>query len=215
VPWLGEFESRPLARQFQTSWTRSTVLTGTARGDGNMSNKVIWAIASAFLTTTSAWAGANYESGLSSCTTINCAGMTIRGVQQVNDPFFIQVFAREGECLRLDVSTQTEDAAMLITATTVGDFLPVDDVAGLRPVAGIDPVPQTGWYTVAVSYFDYSDLLVRFTLEYGRYNTGNPNCSQATEAIPMAPAQLKPAIDRAFKVSSPAADSSKTTDQRD
>ena len=167
-----------------------------------MSNKLGWIVGFTFLTTTSAWAGAHYESALSSCTSINCAGMTIRGIQQENEPFIIQVFAREGECMRLDVSTQTEDTALLIVSTAVFDNLVIDDrdpPADLRPVLGLDPVPQTGWYTVAISYFDYSDLFTRFTLEYGRYDGGNPNCSQATESIPMVPAQLKPAIDPASK----------------
>jgi hypothetical protein len=173
-----------------------------------MSTRVIGFLAAALLTTTSAWAGANYESGLSTCTTLNCAGMTIRGIQQSNEVFLAQVYAREGECLRLDVSTQTEDTALLLIATTAGDSLLEDDTVGLRPVLGIDPVPQTGFYTVAISYYTYETepLDVRFTLEYGRYNGGNLNCTQASEAIPMAPAQLKSLDHAAFKASKPVAD---------
>ena len=62
-----------------------------------MLNKFGSAIAGVFLTTTAAGAGPHFESALSTCTTINCAGMTIRGIQQANKPFVIQVFGREGE----------------------------------------------------------------------------------------------------------------------
>ena len=156
-----------------------------------MLHKIGLVVASTFLTS-AAWAGSHFESTLSSCTTINCAGMTIRGLQQANEPFVIQVYARAGECLRLDVSTQTEDTAMMLISTTAGDFITADDTFELRPILGIDPTPQTGWYTVAISYFDYDDRISRFTLEYGRYPTGSLNCSQATAATAMAPSQMKP-----------------------
>ena len=171
-----------------------------------MLTRILAIIAIAQLTAATAWAGSHYESALSSCSTINCAGMTIRGIQQANEPFVIQVFAREGECMRLDVSTQTEDTAMVIIATTAGDFLGVDDTFELRPIFGLDPVPATGWYTVAIGYFDYDPRIARFTLEYGRYPSGSINCSQATANQAMAPAQLKPAGVSGFKAKSPATD---------
>ena len=158
-----------------------------------MLNKFSLVIASVFLTSTAAWAGSHFESALSTCTTINCAGMTIRGIQQSNEPFVIQVFGREGECLRLDVSTQTEDTAFVIISTTTGDFVSADDTFELRPIFGIDPVPATGWYTVAIGYFDYDPRISRFTLEYGRYPSGSINCSQATATQAMTPGSLKPA----------------------
>jgi hypothetical protein len=178
-----------------------------------MLTRIALVIAFAFLTTSTAWAGSHYESALSSCSTINCAGMTIRGIQQANEPFVIQVFAREGECMRLDVSTQTEDTAMVIIATTAGDFASVDDTFELRPIFGLDPVPATGWYTVAVGYFTYDPRIARFTLEYGRYPTGSINCSQATANQAMAPAQLKSLGVSGFKEKSPATDVSDAAGQ--
>ena len=179
-----------------------------------MSHKAGLVIACAFLTSP-AWAGSHFESALSSCTTINCAGMTIRGLQQANEPFVIQVYAREGECLRLDVSTQTEDTAMLLIATTAGDFATADDTFDFRPILGIDPVPQTGWYTVAISYFDYDDRISRFTLEYGRYPTGSLNCSQATAATAMAPVQMKPFGPTSLKPKLPADQLADESGERD
>ena len=169
-----------------------------------MSNKIKWILSSALLTSTAAWAGAQYESVLSSCTAINCSGMTIRGIQQSNEPFIIQVFAREGECMRLDVRTQTEDTGLLLIAPAVFDYLYVDDVEDFRPILGVDPIPQTGWYTVAISYFDYDNRISRFTLDYGRYPGGNPNCSQATATSAMAPTQLKLLGDASSKPRLPA-----------
>lgn len=157
----------------------------------NMLRKIGWITAVAFMTTTSAWAGGHFESALSSCTTINCAGMTIRGVHQANEPFVVQVYAREGECLRLDVSTQTEDTALTILAPSVLEFGIVDDTVDTRPIFGLDPVPATGWYTVAISYFEYDPRIARFTLEYGRYRGGNLNCTQATANEAMAPVTLR------------------------
>jgi hypothetical protein len=109
---------------------------------------------------------------------INCSGMTLRGIHQNSEPFIIQVYARAGECLRLDVSEQTADLVMAVLAPSVNFGAVVDDrdVGDFRPLVFVDPVPQTGWYTVAISYFDYDTVVARFELEYGRYPTGNENC---------------------------------------
>jgi hypothetical protein len=131
-----------------------------------------------------AWAGSQLESTRSTCAPINCAGMTLRGIHQVNEPFVIQVFAREGECLRLDVSTQTEDLAMLIVAPSInfGQVSDDRDAGDTRPLLALDVLPWTGWYTVAISPYDVGQTTARFTLEYGRYPGGNPNCAPAPTA---------------------------------
>lgn len=145
-----------------------------------MSNRIGCVMACALLATTAAWAGAQYESPMSSCTALNCSGMTIRGIQQSNEPFVIQVYARAGECLRLDIGQQSEDAAMVVLYPSVFYEWYNDDRdhdgGDFRPLIGIDPVPWTGWYTVVVSYFDLDDRVTRFTLDYGRYPGGNINC---------------------------------------
>ncbi len=138
----------------------------------------------AFAASNAAWAGAQLESTRSTCAPINCAGMTLRGIHQVNEPFMVQVFARAGECLRLDVSTQTADLAMVIIAPSVnfGQVSDDRDVGDTRPLLALDVLPWTGWYTVLVSPFDVDQTTARFTLEYGRYPGGNANCAPAPTA---------------------------------
>jgi hypothetical protein len=131
--------------------------------------------------------------------------MNLRGIQTANEPFIIQVYARAGECLRLDVDSQTEDTALLLVAPAVNyggisddrDF----DGGDTRPLFALDPVPWTGWYTVAISYFDFDNRSARFNLIYGRYFTGNPNC-QPPPAVERQ--QLAPMADSLLKVKQPA-----------
>lgn len=145
-----------------------------------MSKKPGLAIVSTLLATSAAWAGPQFEAQLSACSGINCAGTTMRGVHQKDEPFVIQIFGKEGECLRLDVSSQTQDMAMVVISPSVWDGAISDDRdfdgGDTRPLLVFDPLPWTGWYTVIVSHFDHVPLLGRFTLEYGRYPTGNANC---------------------------------------
>jgi hypothetical protein len=145
-----------------------------------MLKKSLLGIAAALVTTTAAWAGPQFESTRSTCTTINCAGMTIRGIIQGPEPFVVQIYARAGECLRLDVSTQTEDLAMTLTGPSVlvGGAIADDrdPPSDLRPLIVYNLLDATGWYTVIVSLRDTANVDARFTLEYGRYPGGNPNC---------------------------------------
>jgi hypothetical protein len=149
-----------------------------------MSNRLWLGILVALAASNAAWAGGQVESTRSTCSPINCAGMTMRGIHQVNEPFVIQVFARAGECLRLDVSTQTADMALLVVAPSVnfGQISDDRDVGDTRPLLALDALPWTGWYTVAVSPFDVDQATARFTLEYGRYPGGNPNCAPPAAA---------------------------------
>jgi hypothetical protein len=132
------------------------------------------------LTANVAWAGPVLEDAVNACTGINCAAMSIRGVHLAREPFLVQVYAAEGECLRLDVDVQSQDMALLLAGPTVNlagvnddrDF----DGGDYRPLLVVDPVPATGWYTVVISYFDVGATVGKFTLKYGRYPGGNPNC---------------------------------------
>lgn len=148
-----------------------------------MSCKIGLAIVGAVLSSNVAWAGSVFEDTVSACTGINCGAMTLRGVHQANEPFVVQVFAGEGECLRLDVVSQTQDMALLISTPTVNlagvsddrDF----DGGDFRPLFLVDPVPGTGWHTVVISYFDLGPPVGKFVLKYGRYPGGNANCAGA------------------------------------
>ena len=142
---------------------------------------IAWSVfVSGLLVTNAAWAGALLETQPSSCTTTNCAGMTIRGIVQGREPFVVQIYAKAGECLRLDVSDQTEDLAMQLTGPSVliGGAVADDrnGSADRRPLLVYNLLELTGWYTVQVSLRDVTDVNAKFRLEYGRYPGGNPNC---------------------------------------
>jgi hypothetical protein len=172
-----------------------------------MSMKIGAGVAGALLTASAAWAGSVFEDTVSTCTGENCGAMTLRGVHQANEPFVIQVFSAEGECLRLDVTTQTQDTALLLSSPSVNanDYIDDRDFDGgdLRPLYLLDPVPATGWYTVIISYFDWGPAVSKFTLKYGRYPGGNANCAAPATAatgslrrLNVNPAKFAPAVSR-------------------
>jgi hypothetical protein len=167
-----------------------------------------WIAAAALISTSPAQAGSIVEAFAATCTGINCAGLTIRGIHQRTEPFLLQVFASEGECLRLDVDGQSDDTAMLLATPSVNFGVVSDDRDGvggdLRPLIMVDPVPWTGWYTVAVSYFDFDNRRVKFNLKYGRYPSGNPNCTQDPTASAQ---QIRKFTETAPKAHAPAASS--------
>ena len=154
-----------------------------------MTRRIALTLTGALLGAQAAWAGSVLEDVLNACSTINCAATTVRGVHQAREPFVIQLFAAEGECLRLDVTEQSQDLAMLISSPSVNLAGINDDRdfnnGDFRPLITIDPVPATGWYTVVVSHFDLVATVGKFTLKYGRYATGNANCPvQPTASAP-------------------------------
>src|SRR4030095_3034156 len=135
---------------------------------------------------TAAWAGSQIESSFSSCGTINCAGETIRGTHQATEPFVSQIFARAGECLRLDVTQQSADTALRVVGPTVF-FTQVNtnrEAGDTRPLLQLDDLPKTGWYTILVSLQGAGNTVVNFTLDYGRYPGGNATCAAAGPAAP-------------------------------
>jgi len=146
--------------------------------------KSTWIGCIAVATTGVAWAGAQLESTLSSCSTINCSGMTIRGVHQAREPFVTQIYALRGECMRLEISEQSADTALLVLSPSVlfGQGSDDRDGADDRPLLLLDALPWTGWYTVVVSNERTGNATVRFELEYGRYPGGNANCQAAAAA---------------------------------
>lgn len=143
-----------------------------------MSSKIMPGIALALVTTV-AWAGSQIESRLSTCTTINCAGETIRGTHQATEPFVSQIFARAGECLRLDVTQASADTTLRVVMPTVNFTAANNNRAAddTRPLLKLDNLARTGWYTVLVSLQGAGNTVVRFRLDYGRYPGGNPNCA--------------------------------------
>ena len=145
----------------------------------------IIAMLTSALYSSAALAGPQLEDILNTCTHINCRSQLIRGVSQTTEPFVIQVYAAEGECLRMEVTSQTADVEMVLISPDIEDFIYTDDdrAGQFRPVIAVDPVTNRGWHKVLVSEYRGALERARFKLRYGRYDSGNPNCERTTPVI--------------------------------
>lgn len=175
-----------------------------------MFTKAFLMIGSALAVTGAAWAGSQIESRVSACGGPNCAGETIRGTHQATEPFVSQIFARAGECLRLDVTQQSADVGLVVAAPVAPFAASSDDrdAGDTRPLLMLDMLPWTGWYTVVVAFEDVGNTVVRFRLDYGRYPGGNSNCqapaaaaAQQFQRLAGEPTQAVPSADRVAEAS--------------
>jgi hypothetical protein len=92
------------------------------------------------------------------------------------------LFAKTNNCLRLDVEVETEDLEMVVVAPDGTVFRNDDRNAPTdrRPLVKIATPPNNGWYTVHIASYNGFVIDTNFTLRYGRYVTGNPNCQNPT-----------------------------------
>ncbi len=140
-----------------------------------------------------AWAGTQVEDPVAEVTNvINFNKVKIRGryVEDVftnHQPFFTQVYAAGGECLRLDVDIQEADLEMVVASPICCSVWRNDDrsIVDARPLIKIDPTPGAGYYTVQIAYFSTANLGTDagFRLSYGRYNSGSANCASPTPSL--------------------------------
>ena len=93
-------------------------------------------------------------------------------------PWTAEVRATSGRCLRLDVTSQTDDLEIVAVAPD-GRIYRNDDSNGLRPLVKINPT-ATGFYTVQIANWSGSVSESSFQLALGVYNLNNPNCGAAT-----------------------------------
>jgi hypothetical protein len=121
------------------------------------------------------------------CTSINCSSQSIHGTYHSDaahdrDPFILQIYSSGDECVRLDVTAETRDLEMVLISPT-GRIWRNDDIFDdPRPL--IEAITDiNGWYTLQVSHFNGADVIADFTLRYGRYDLGNPNCSSVTPPV--------------------------------
>ena len=142
-----------------------------------------------FLAPNNAWAGSRLFDGQDTCTTTNCGAVVFSGTPQRSangdsDPFTIQVFSAGNECMRLDVTEQGGDMEIVLISPS-GRVWTNDDTNGSRPlVKAITNV--RGWYTLQINQYNGLQPVSSvqyFTLAYGLYNNGNPNCASPTTAL--------------------------------
>jgi hypothetical protein len=146
-------------------------------------------LVSAFAWLVSAPAAATdlYDPTVSTTTTLNGSSIVLSGT--LNDtngnpePWTAELFADVGECVRLFVSS-SDFTAQLTVLSPDGSANRDSNIGGThRPLVRIASAPVRGWYTVHVSQQSGFPTIGNFTLKYGRYNAGNPNCNGAPGPI--------------------------------
>ena len=134
--------------------------------------------------------GIDLIDGKNTCTAINCNSQVVRGsIQSDLSPFSknarwsYTAYCSAGECCRFDIThndnLEIEGLSMTVVAADVNDTY-----TEIAVTPTLEIVPQrSGPHTVFVTArLETGDLPSpnrpkRFTLRYGRYNTGNPNCA--------------------------------------
>jgi hypothetical protein len=149
-----------------------------------------------------------FDNTVSSTTIINGSSLTLPGTvtnpASNNDPFEIQVYARAGECIRLEVtsSLQGVDLETVVRAPN-GSIYRNDDGSGggvfANPLVKINNAPNTGWYSVSINHWFGTASYADFVLLYGRYSLNNVNCS-----VPTGPVSASQVESAAQKVDAPA-----------
>jgi hypothetical protein len=117
-----------------------------------------------------------------------CEGSNVDGCAIL--PWIIKVFADENECLRLDL---TRPRVLDLSSPTDLQMIVIHpdgfiyqngsrSNTDFRPLVKLD-IFEAGWYTVVVlPDFDETEDIF-FTVRYGRYNAGNPNCANPTQPL--------------------------------
>lgn len=152
-----------------------------------MVNLLASAFAFAFLVFSSSVSSAQiFDDSVSSCTGANCSSLRLPGtVLSFNssaNAWVENLFAAPGECVRFDVASQGTDLELTVVAPN-GSVFRNDDRNGAfdrRPLVKIGSAPNNGWYTVHLARFNGAAVNANFVLLYGRYSSGNPNCSSPT-----------------------------------
>jgi hypothetical protein len=125
-----------------------------------------------------------FDATVSTATKLDATAVTINGTLHDTNgntqPWTTQVYAQPGECLRLFVTSTNFDAKLTVIAPNGVVFRDDDSGGSLRPLVKIASAPNFGWYTVQVAHFNGVPLTSDFTMKYGRYNNGNPNCATPT-----------------------------------
>lgn len=127
-----------------------------------------------------------------------------------SQPWTVSVYSTQGQCLRLFVSSTAFDSELVVIAPNGAVYRDDDSGGSNRPLVKIASAPNTGWYTVQVGHHSGTPTVANFTLLYGRYNAGNPNCWG--ETVPLSSAAAAAASSKSVvpetlpKAGSPAAE---------
>jgi hypothetical protein len=159
-------------------------------------------IATGVLAAGPVYAGGEIFNSGSSCTTANCAttilNATIKSFPPSAGKWIAEVFAGAGRCLRIDVFSEFTDLQTVVVAPN-GAVFRNDNRAGAadrRPLVKIASTPNNGWYTVSIGQSAGAAVSGNFSLAYGNYNAGNPNCSSPTPVFtPETAAPSKPSVE--------------------
>lgn len=120
-----------------------------------------------------------------SCTGRNCASVLLKGNTFVTEgrtlPFVVQVYGGNNQCLRLETTQQTADLRIVVIAPN-GVVYNNDDggACSLCSLVKILTGSRSGYYTVQLAQYGGVPVESNFTLQYGRYNATNANCSGPT-----------------------------------
>ena len=141
-----------------------------------------------------ALAGSLMYDPLNTCTSTNCSSQSIHGTYHSDaagdrDPFILQIYSLGDECVRLDVTEATHDLEMVLISPTGRIWRNDDRNSSVRRPLIKAITDISGWYTLQVSHFAGADVIADFTLRYGRYDSGNPNCS--FETLPLVTSEIQ------------------------
>jgi hypothetical protein len=126
------------------------------------------------------------DRSLDDCAQENCGAVTIGGSVLRHDsnilPWVAQIVAREGECLRIEVTRQGNADLEAVLIAPNGAVFRNDNISAENtlPRIKVDPAPRTGWYTLQLSQENGAPVIADFTLVFGRYNGNNMNCKPPT-----------------------------------
>ena len=142
-----------------------------------------------FLAPNNAWAGSQIFDNQDTCTTTNCGAIVFNGqtlgnqsTGQQAQPFILQVFSSGNQCMRLDVINQTADQKAVLVSPSGRVWINDDGSGNNRPLIKAN-TDINGWYTLQIFRFNGLGVAGDFTLAYGLYNSGNPNCSSPTTPL--------------------------------
>ena len=128
-----------------------------------------------------------YDPSVSTTTVLDGSSVrldgTLHDTNSNTNPWTIQVYSTAGHCLRLFVSSTFFDSKMVVIAPNGLVYRDDDSGGSLRPLVKIANAPVTGWYTVQVAHWLGAPMNNNFTLLYGRYTAGNPNCFGETISL--------------------------------